>query len=297
MRRQHGVIARGQLRELGLDDDRIDERVRKGALIRVERGVYAVGHDGLTDRGRWMAGVLACGAGAVLSHRSAASLWSLRRPGLPLIDVSVPRHTSRKSRGHLRVHRSRCLPYSDVTRKHAIPVTKPARTLLDLAEVVGRRELERALDEATLLRVCTIVQLRAAVKSHPGRVGGARLQAVLDYHDLGSTATANDFEELLFALCEAHHLPRPEVNVELGPYKPDFLWRVQRLVVETDGYDTHSRRRVFESDHARDTELMNAGWKVRRFTWRQLTEQPDWVAAKLREALAQRAELVMVRTQ
>ncbi len=287
LRRQHGVVSKRQLRSLGFSDDTVDARVAKGVLVRVGWGVFAAGHAGLSERGRWMAAVLTCGDGAVLSHRSAAALWGLWKASA-LIDVTVPRSSGRASRGKLIVHRSRCLPYSDVTRRHGIPVTKPPRTLLDLAEVVDRRRLERALDDADRLGLCTESQLRAAVERHPGRVGAARLAEVLDAHDLGSTATANEFEELFLSICDAAGFPRPEVNRRLPPFKPDFMWRAHWLIVETDGYATHRTRGAFESDHERDTELGTSGWLVLRFTWRQLTERPDWVTRKVREGLSER---------
>ena len=232
-----------------------------------------------------MAAVVACGPGALLSHRCAGALWKLWRPG-PLMEVAVPRGSRRQSRGNLRVHRSTQLPYADVTRRHGIPVTKPPRTLLDLAEVVERRPLERALDEAERLRLCTPAQLRAVVKRHPGRIGGARLGAVLDEHDVGSTATENDFEELFLAICDAHGIPRPRCQQWVLGYRVDFLWPAERVVVETDGRTTHTTIRAFESDRARDNELGSADWAVRRFTLRQLTSHSDWVAEKVSEALS-----------
>jgi len=125
LKRQHGVVAKQQLRDLGLSDDSVDRRVRQGRLLRVQRG-YAVGHDDLRDKGRWLAAVLASGDGAVLSHRSAAALWGLMRPA-PMSEVTVPRKGNRRgSRGALKVHRSTRLSHPEVTKRHGIPVTKPA---------------------------------------------------------------------------------------------------------------------------------------------------------------------------
>ena len=230
-----------------------------------------------------MAAVLTSGPGAVLSHRSAAALWGLSKP-VPQIDVSTGR--DRRNRRGLRLHRPTQLPYTDLTRRHGIPVTRPPRTLIDLAEVVARRSLERALDESQRLGLCPEAALWAAVARRPGRIGAARLAAVLDEHAVGSTATENDFEELFLAVCDAYGIPRPECQQWVMGYRADFLWREQRVVVETDGRGTHTTDRAFESDRARDNELGSAGWAVRRFTWRQLTDRPDWVAAKVAEALA-----------
>jgi very-short-patch-repair endonuclease len=184
------------------------------------------------------------------------------------------------------VHRRTSLAQRDVTRKNNIPVTRPARTALDIAEVATTREVERTLDETQRLRLCSEEQLRDVIARSPGRVGAAHLAAVLDDHALGTTATVNDFEELFFGLCREHGLPQPQVNVFVGPYKVDFLWRNARIIVETDGRETHFTRKAFEADRARDAELTTAGWHVLRFTWRQLTRQPEWVLNTLLKLLS-----------
>jgi very-short-patch-repair endonuclease len=276
--RQHGVVSRRQLRALGLSEDTVDARVRKGVLLRVERGVYSAGHVRLSDEGRLMAAVLARGAGAVLSHRSAGALWGIWRSGSPVVDVTVARPGGPASRGMVIVHRCAALDPADVTRKRGIPVTRPARTLLDLAEVVPTRALEQALDDAERLGLCSEKQLHRVIARSPGRIGGSRLGFVLADHAAGTTATVNDFEELFFALCREHGIPDPLVNTRLGPYRPDFIWHEARVIVETDGRATHGTRRAFEEDRARDAELTTAGWRVLRFTWRQLEQKRAWVA-------------------
>jgi predicted transcriptional regulator of viral defense system len=145
--RQHGVITRKQLVELGLTDPGIVRRMKDGRLWRVHQGIYAVGRPTLTLEGRFIAAVLSCGATAALSHIAAAILWGLIKERGPRIDVTVPRGGQRRRRGALIIHRAD-LPESDVTTRHGIPVTTPARTLIDLADVLTRRQLERALDEA-----------------------------------------------------------------------------------------------------------------------------------------------------
>ena len=233
-----------------------------------------------------MAAVLAFSPGAVLSHRAAAAHWGMVAFRGRLIDVTVRRRGSGRRRGTLTVHRSPQLARQDMRMKDRIPITSPARTLLDYAEVATRRELERALDETERLRLCSQRQITAVIARCFGRQGGSRLKAVLHDHAAGTTATVNDFEELFLALCDVHGITRPEVNAKLGRYRPDFLWPEQKLIVETDGRQTHGTRAAFESDRARDAELVIAGYRVLRFTWRQLTRDPDWVARKLRAALA-----------
>jgi predicted transcriptional regulator of viral defense system len=142
-KRQHGVVSLGQLLDLGLSLKGIAERVRTGRLHRIHRGVYAVSPARLRTEGYWLAAVLACGPGAVLSHRSAASLWELRAAAAPAIDVTVPSRSGRKRRRGIRVHRSSRLTAEEVMTREGIPVTTVARTLLDLADVLPSQALKR----------------------------------------------------------------------------------------------------------------------------------------------------------
>lgn len=285
LRRQHDVVARRQLRALGSSDRVIGSWIARGLLMRVDRGVYALGRHRLTREGRWMAAVLATGEAAALSHASAVALWGLRPPDLPLIAVVLPGRSGREGRGRVTVHSSVQLGPAEVTRKLGIPVTRPERTLIDFADVTERRPVERALDEAMRLNLTTEARLLQAIELHPGRHGAAKLSAVLSEHAAGTTATENDFEELLITLCDTHDIPRPQCQVWIGSYRADFIWPAQSLIVETDGRATHGTRKAFEDDRARDTELTVTGYRTLRFTWRQLTEQPDWVARMLKQAL------------
>jgi very-short-patch-repair endonuclease len=276
---QHGVITTAQLMGVGLGRSSIVRRVKAGRLHRVHRGVYAVGHAGISLEGRWMAAVLACGEGAVLSHRSAAALWGLLRPFEGPIDVSVPTHAGRERRAGIRVHRCETLAgasasarrgYAEcddqpaatplVTVRHRIPVTTVARTIVDLRGVVPPKLHRRAIRQAEL----------AGFALGPGvQTDGSR----------------SDPESAFLALCASHHLPEPEVNVRVGRWTVDFLWRVERLAVETDSYRYHRGSVAFEDDHARDLELRRRGFEVRRFTARQLEEEPERVLGDLEAAL------------
>jgi hypothetical protein len=148
-RDQYGVVSRAQLRSLGLSTDAIDRRVAPGRLHPIHRGVYAVGHTLLTERGRWTAAVLACGDRAALFGASAAALWDIRRSDAAWIDVVVPTDAGRAKRSPIRVHRVRTLRPDEVIAHHGIGVTTPARTILDLAATLSRDRLERALDRTT----------------------------------------------------------------------------------------------------------------------------------------------------
>jgi very-short-patch-repair endonuclease len=271
------VVGRAQLVALGLGADAIDWRVRRKRLHRVHRSVYAVGHLGLTQNGRFMAAVLACGDGAALSHFSAAVLWAMVRDrGWP-IHVTVAR---RRRVAGLRVHWASL--EGERLRRAGITVTTPARTLIDLADVAPRRLLERALDEADYLRLdCTGLEPRH------GRRGSRTLSSVLAVHNVGTTRTRTELEELFLALCDTHGIPRPRVNFHIEGYECDFVWREQRLIVETDGGAAHGTRKALERDPVRDAELLIAGWRVVRVTWMRLLDEPEAVAAQIRQLLTQ----------
>jgi very-short-patch-repair endonuclease len=270
-RRQHGVVSRAQMLELGLGKSAIAEWVAKGRLHPLHRGVYAVGHLNLTRNGHFMAAVLACGDAAALSHFSAAVLWGMLK-GDGRIHVTAP---GDRRRPGLVLHRAR-LADGEVRKRAGIAVTAPARTLIDLADVAPRRTLERAIDEAEYLRLdCT------GLAPQHGRSGCGLLTRVLAQHHPGSTRTRSPFEELFIALCDRYQLPRPEVNVYVEGYLCDFVWRRQRLIVETDGGAAHGTRRAMQRDPLRDGDLMIAGWRVWRLTYERVFREPDAVAEQL----------------
>jgi hypothetical protein len=266
------VISLTQLQFAGLSASAVRSRVAAGRLHRLHRGVYAVGHRRLTAHGRWMAAVLAYGPGALLSHRSAAVLWGLVVGG-QVIHVTVPGRSARSRHG-VRAHRATLRP-EDAAVHEGIPCTSVARTLLDFATDARPRELERALAQVEVLRLPHLPQLDA--RGHPG--AGALRAAMSEEPAL----TASELEERFLALCEEHALPRPAVNADVlvasGHVTVDFLWRQERVVVETDGYAFHSHRTAFERDRRRDQLLAREGFEVLRFTWRQLAEEPEVVAA------------------
>jgi very-short-patch-repair endonuclease len=260
---QHAVLDAAELRACGLTTSGIDRRLQTGRLHRKHRGVYAVGHPRLTQQGVWLAAVKACGPGAALSHQSAAALWSLLPDyrGPPHVTVQGP--GGRRRREGIEVHRSRTLTRRDLMIRDAILVTNPARTIADLRRVLNTDRWEDALDKARSLH--------------------------LPIPELGATApTRSRLERRLLALCRRHRLPIPETNVRVGPFLVDFLWRQQRLIVETDGYEHHRDRAAFEADRARDAKLSLMGYTVIRITWRQITGDPGGVAATLRALLADR---------
>jgi very-short-patch-repair endonuclease len=209
-----------------------------------------------------MAAVLACGENAVLSHRAAAELWGLLPTRAGPVDVTIPAPAGRRTRDGIRIHRSSSLHIALVTRRNGIPVTAAARTIEDLRRTASTDEVRRATREA---------QFR-----------GLDLADVNKDRDL----TRSELERRFLRICRRHRLPRPEVNAQVGEFEVDFLWRDRKLIVETDGWQAHGGRLAFEEDRARDVDLILLGYEVVRFTCRQVMEQPDVVAAKLRTLLS-----------
>lgn len=277
--RQHGVVSAAQLRALGLGTGAIKHRAAVGRLHALHRGVYAVGHRALRHEAWWIAAVLAAGEGAVLSHRAAAALWRIGNASPRRIDVSVPRH--RRSTARVVLHQV-ALPADEVTIERGIPVTTPARTLFDLASVLGRDHLQAAFEEAQFRRLGSPTSLDALLHRHPGHRGIRAIRSVLaDHRRNGATVTRSRLERRLLALVDRHGLPRPRIN-RIGPEgELDATWPDHRLVVECDGFAAHGTRRAFEEDRARDRALQVAGWRVVRITWRQLTDDPDLIGRQL----------------
>jgi very-short-patch-repair endonuclease len=275
--RQHGVVALAQLAALGLSSSAVRDRVAAGRLRRLYRGVFVFGHIALRPEGRVLAAVLACGPGAVASHRAAADVLGLLRSARARVDVTSPGRAPRRRKG-IDVHGSRTLAPADITTANGIPCTSVARTLLDLAEVVDRRSLERACEQAEVLRMFDRSKVEQVLERTQGRKGAALLAAVLTDHHALETPTRSELEAKFLRLCEQASVPRPRVNEKIQGLEVDFHWPAERLIVETDGYATHGTRRAFEGDRARDRKLTRAGWRVVRFTWRQL-ERDDAVNA------------------
>ncbi|MGH2992528.1 MAG: DUF559 domain-containing protein [Solirubrobacterales bacterium] len=282
--RQRGVVTRPQLLDIGLTRAAIDNRVKAARLHAVHRGVYLVGHAVPAEGARELAAVLACGPGSVISHRSAAALWRVLSVVREDLDVTVPG----RFQGHrpgIRVHRVAALDRGDVRRARGIPVTTPARTLLDLAAAVSPRELERALAEVHARRLAQDKELVALLARFPRRRGVTALRALIEA-DKVPALTRSEAEERLLTLIRRAKLPSPELNVRLGAHEVDLLWRDQRLVVEVDGFRYHSSRAAFERDRVRDAELGARGLRVIRVTWRQIVEGPEALVARIATALA-----------
>jgi very-short-patch-repair endonuclease len=213
-----------------------------------------------------MAAVLALGKGAAVSHRSAAALWRMLPAHDGPIEVTVPGDGGRDKRNGLRVHRSSTLIAGVSILRDGIRLTKAARTLQDLHRSASNSTYQRAVRRALDLKL---------VKSRD-------LQREPDL-------TRSELERILRSICSRHRLPQPEVNARVGPYEVDFLWREHRLIVETDGFEHHGHRDAFERDRARDARLQSQGFRVLRFTYRQVTDSSTDVAASLHGLLGQKS--------
>jgi very-short-patch-repair endonuclease/predicted transcriptional regulator of viral defense system len=281
--RQHGVVALRQLLALGLGPGAIKYRVVSGRLHLVHPGVHAVGRRQLEWRGVLIAAVLACGPRAVLSHRSAARLWGVRPDNRRDVDVTVPSRGACRRKG-IQPHCVRSLDPRDITKIDGIPVTTLPRTLLDLAEVVPKDHVVKALTEAERQQIIDLRVLEAQMKRSPGRRGLKPLREILADAVI-EPETREEFEHRFLQVVLEATLPRPQVNVLVEGKLVDFYWPHAQVIVELDSWKFHRHRSAFEEDREWSAILTVADYKVIRVTWRQLTRQPETVIQRLRDLL------------
>jgi very-short-patch-repair endonuclease/predicted transcriptional regulator of viral defense system len=286
-RRQHGVVARRQLLNLGLHPEAIKHRLRKGRLHRVRRGVYAVGRPNLTQRGHWMAAVLASGPNAFLSHRSAAALWGIRRAratlaGNQFIDVTVDARRRPRCDG-VRLHRVRGIGDRDRTRRDGIPVTSPIKTLIDLALVLSPGELETAINEADRLELVDPERLRSAAEARAGQQGVGPLRAILDFRTF--TLTDSELERSFLRVVRRAGLPAPLSQQRVNGFRVDFYWPEFRLIVETDGLRYHRTPAQQSRDRIRDQGHAARGFIVLRFSHAQVAFDRESVMSAIRAVM------------
>ncbi|HEY8501764.1 MAG TPA: type IV toxin-antitoxin system AbiEi family antitoxin domain-containing protein [Solirubrobacterales bacterium] len=277
--RQHGVVSRQQLRDLGMRETAVARAIEAGRLHRVLRGVYAVGHPNIGERGRLRAATLACGG--VISHRSAAALLKLIDDGPVVIDVIAPGSRGRKIDG-IRFHRVRPPRREEVGTVDGIPCTSPARTLVDLAGVVSDWTLRSAFERAAQRKLLDIAEIEAA--ADPGRRGIKALMALVDkWRPAAPIAKKgrlkSPLEAKILPLLLQRSLPAPLLNAPVkianGRIEVDFLWPDHRFAVEADSRDFHATHVAFERDRWRDRELMRAGYSVLRVTHRQAEREAE----------------------
>lgn len=280
---QHGIVTREQLRLLGWSDGGVSGLVANGRLIRVGRGVFALGHRRPDDRHRWKRDVMARGDNAWLGDQSGAALWDLHLGDDGTTRLVVPAHGSRAAVTGVRCRRSSTLdPDEHTTVRYEIPVTTVARTLVDLASRVRPAQLRRAVERAEALELFDLRQVTPMLSER----GAKPLRVLLDdarAHGLPMTRSLLEAEFIEF--CLAYGLPRPQINRWDGSREVDFRWAELGVVVEADGWEFHRTRAAFERDAERTQALAAGGWIVIRVTWRQLRSDPEAVAARLRPVL------------
>jgi len=280
--RQWGVVSLAQLEALGLGPRGVQHRAESGRLRRIHRGVYAIGGAALPREGRHLAAVMACGSGAVLSHTSAAVHWGLLTYDAPRPEVTAP--ASRAGAPGIRLHRSHSLDARDATEHRGIPTTTVAKTLLDVAAHAPMSHLEHALGQALRNELYDQRAIDDVLDRHRGRRGTKALRRATASDP---AFTRSELERRFRALCRRAGLPRPLSNVSLAdldhrPHEVDFYFPAHRLVVETDGWRDHGTRIAFERDRAKDAALTATGYIVLRFTKRQIADEPETVADRVR---------------
>ncbi|HET7051917.1 MAG TPA: type IV toxin-antitoxin system AbiEi family antitoxin domain-containing protein [Solirubrobacteraceae bacterium] len=285
---QRALITRRQLSGLGVTRGAVEHALSRGRVHRMHRGVYAlVPSPALPPLARELAAVLACGDGTLLSHHSAAAVWGIRPFLDGDVDVTVVGRDPGTRRAGIRVHRTAQLDPRDTRRHQQIPITSPARALLDIAPEVSGRSLEWALDQALVKRLTTRAQIKAVLAAYPHRPGAPRLSALLD-SDRPTSLTSSTPEERLFRQMRKGNLPIPEVNARVGNYTADFLWRAHKVILEIDGYQYHHTRAAFERDHRRDAEHQREDFLVIRVTPRQLQHNHEAILVHVATTLERR---------
>jgi len=285
---QYGRVARWQLLEVGLTDAMIRTRLVNGVLIAVSAGVYAVGHMAPSRFADELTALLAAPAGTLLSHLTAARLWRFHEPPDPpsQVDILVDDRGGRR-RGGVHKHRTNQPHRMTQAFVHDLPVTTPEQTLLDIAPLITRRQLERALDEALALGLTSRHKVSEAARCDVQRPGSADLRALAAARG-PLTLTRSQAEERFLALIRKAELPPPEINARLHGFTVDFFWREAGVVVEIDGYRWHSSRSAFERDRRKDAVMRDAGLSLTRLTWEAMDRRPLELVARLAGDLATR---------
>jgi hypothetical protein len=276
---QHGRVAWRQLVDARVDRHQIQRWLQDGRLRAIHRGVYAVGHIAASVQARYMAAVLAGGAGAVLSHRAAGYLLKLLRLAWPPApEITVPT-TAHRRRPGIVIHRVRALHPRDICVVDGIPMTTVPRVLLDLAPSLDGADLTRACHEAWVHHRVTPKHIEACIARNPGKPGAAKLRRAF-----GADVTLSKLEDLFLKLVRAHDLPAPRTNIDVRGDKVDCQWEEHGLTVELHSYRFHASRHAFESDLARRRRSSHIA-----YSYGDVVDRGDATAGELRELLAEAA--------
>jgi len=284
---QYGVVSRRQLTAIGVGRGAIEKHLLRRSLVPLHRGVYAVGHRQLRIEGRWLAAVFAAGEGAVLSHRDAAALHGMRKAPESR-KVSVTTSGDVRGTAALWVYGRRTLLEEDIAVVRGIPITSPARTLIDLAGMLTAGQLAATLGEADRRGLLEVEAVERALRRARGRHGRGhrRLSAALDLHTKrGAVLARSELEERFLDLVLRAGLPLPRLNAPLVGYEVDALWPDERVVVELDGWAHHAGREAAGRDRDKTNRLQVAGYLVLRFLHGDVANRPTRVTAAIRDAL------------
>jgi very-short-patch-repair endonuclease len=276
---QHGVVTSRQLAALGVGRGAVAHRMRRGLLHAIHRGVYLWGTPDARLLARAHAAVLVCGADASLTHDASAALQGFRPPPRGPLDVTVPDRRVRV-RG-ICTHQSP-IPARERRVVQGIPVSSPARALLEIAPTLTPRELADAVEQAQVKRLVTKRDITATIERAGSRAGVRALRAVVEE----PAFTRSWAERRVVALMRAARLPRPQFNVYAEGFEVDALWRDQRVVLEFDSYAFHATKAAQERDRRKTAALQRGRYVVLRTTWRELTKESHALVARIAEALA-----------
>jgi very-short-patch-repair endonuclease len=274
-RRQHGVVTRAQLLDAGVSGKEVDRRLEKGALLRIHRGVYRVGHRAPSIEARYMAAVLACGEGALLCGLAAAHLWGLTKGSAPPPEVTAP--TERRVKG-VKTHRRRGGEPERGTKCRGIPITTVPSTLVDASSLLSLPDLARACHEAGVKYGTTPKQVDAVLEQRPNAPGAAKLRKVLRGEQRVSLSA---LERRFLKLLREANLPLPETNKPAGTKRVDCRWPAHKLTIELDSYRYHRSRHAWEQDRKREREARARGDDFCRYTHDDVFERPDQVLGEL----------------
>jgi very-short-patch-repair endonuclease len=289
--RQGGAVAHRQLVAAGISDRAIKWLIRRGWLHPIHKGVYAIGRPDLPPKGMWWAAVLACGPGGVLSHRSSAAHDQVLKTAQSIVDVTVSGVSGRSRRG-IRIHHAVLTPADVVIDDEGVPRTSLPRTFLDLATCLYPDQLRRALDQAEINGDFDMRAMKELLGRSRGHRGIRKLREALGVGALGEDVTRNHLEARFLAMCRRNGLPLPKVNYWLPipgeEWQGDFVWPDHRVVVETDGFETHRTRQAFVRDRRRDQVLTVHGWTPVRVSWDDVFMLPAPTALRISSILKAR---------
>jgi very-short-patch-repair endonuclease len=278
--RQDSLIAWEQLRHLGLGRGAIEHRVRRGLLHRLHPGVFCWGTLIETPWMRARAALYACGRGSIVTHDAACGLMAIRQHPAGAIDITVIGRRVRRT--GIRAHDVDHVARGDVREIRGIPVSSPARALIEIAPRLTTRELGDAVEQAQIKRLVTKQDIERAIERAGPRPGVVALRAFLEE----PAFTRSRAERRVVALLRAAQLPRPEFNAHAEGYEVDALWRRERVVLEYDSYEFHRTKAALVRDRAKTAALQRARYTVLRTTWVELTKQSHALIARTAEALA-----------